>query len=317
VARSGNGRSRRDQLSRRGFLRAGAAGVATLGVACGADGEPDQATPSDGGAKAGAAGSGGDGGTGGAAASGGSAGSAGSVGSAGSTGSGGGSGDGGVVPPGKATVAIVGATDIESAVRRAIALAGGIDEISAGQTVFIKPNAVHGDVAGMPGVITSFEVLSAVVRVVKERGARVIVGDRSARQAGTSDSVFQSSGLTAAMLARGHRSPDARRDAQLHDRNSRLGLPSNPPRHRARPWSGRPSRGRAALRIGDDRRRARSDLSRDLAAERFQKNAQPSGSAVRTVITGQVACRTTFSATLPIKSADKPVRPCVPITTRS
>jgi uncharacterized protein (DUF362 family) len=100
-------------------------------------------------------------------------------------------------------VSIVGATDVERAVRRAIELAGGIEEISAGQTVFIKPNAVHGSVAGMPGVITGFEVLGAVVRLVKERGARVIVGDRSARQVGTSDGVFRQSGLTAAMLAAG------------------------------------------------------------------------------------------------------------------
>ena len=126
---------------------------------------------------------------------------------AGSGGAGAGGGPGGdgssAVPPGKAAVAIVGATDVEAAVRRAIALAGGIDEIRAGQTVFIKPNAVHGSVAGMPGVITGFEVLGAVVRLVKERGARVIVGDRSARQVGTSEAVFQASGLTAAMLAAG------------------------------------------------------------------------------------------------------------------
>jgi uncharacterized protein (DUF362 family) len=185
VANSDDDSTRRDQLSRRGFLRAGAAGVATFGVACATDDErPRPATTGDAG------------GTAGARPDGGTDGAGGSDGRPGRDGSGG-------VPPNGAAVAIVGATDVESAVRRAIALAGGIDAIGAGQTVFIKPNAVHGYVAGFPGVITGFEVLGAVVRIVKERGARVIVGDRSARQVGTSESVFQMSGLRAAMLAAG------------------------------------------------------------------------------------------------------------------
>ena len=175
--------SSRRELSRRRFLHVGAAGVATLGVGCGADGErPPTPTAVDAG------------GTGGAG---------GSDGSTGSEGGPGGDASGSGEPTNKATVAIVGATEIESAVRRAIALAGGLDEIRAGQTVFIKPNAVHGSVAGMPGVITGFEVLGAIVRLVKERGARVIVGDRSARQVGTSADVFRQAGITAAMLAAG------------------------------------------------------------------------------------------------------------------
>jgi uncharacterized protein (DUF362 family) len=52
-------------------------------------------------------------------------------------------------------------------------------------------------------VITGFEVLAALVRLMKERGARVIVGDRSARQVGPSEPVFRFSGLTDAMLAAG------------------------------------------------------------------------------------------------------------------
>jgi uncharacterized protein (DUF362 family) len=105
--------------------------------------------------------------------------------------------------PTTAVVSVVGELDVDAAVARAVELAGGLDAIQPGQTVFIKPNAVHGSVAGMPGVITGFEVLGAVVRLVKERGARVIVGDRSARQVGTSESVFRMSGLTTAMLAAG------------------------------------------------------------------------------------------------------------------
>jgi uncharacterized protein (DUF362 family) len=100
-------------------------------------------------------------------------------------------------------VAIVGGADVENAVRRAIALAGGLDEIRTGQTVFIKPNVVHQGVVGMPGAITSFEVLGAIVRLVKERGARVIVGDRSARQVGPSGPIFERSGIITAMLAAG------------------------------------------------------------------------------------------------------------------
>jgi uncharacterized protein (DUF362 family) len=188
MASSDDDSAGRDQLSRRKFLQAGAAGVAVLGVACGADGTPQEATPPGAGGVGGAAGAGGAGGAGGGAPG----------------GSGpGGAGGGVAIPAGKAAVAIVGASDVERAVRRAIELAGGIEEIRSGQTVFIKPNAVHGAVAGMPGVITGFEVLGALVRMVKERGARVIVGDRSARQVGTSESVFRASGLTAAMQAAG------------------------------------------------------------------------------------------------------------------
>jgi uncharacterized protein (DUF362 family) len=177
MASSDDDSSRRDQLSRRGFLRAGAAGVATLGVGCATEGEgqtPPDPTPA--------------GGSGGAAGSGGEP--------------GGGGGDGGPSSS-KTTVAIVGATDVDRAVRRAVELAGGLDAIRTGQTVFIKPNVVHAGVVGMPGAITSFEVLGALVRLVKERGARVIVGDRSARQVGPSEPIFQRSGLTAAMLAAG------------------------------------------------------------------------------------------------------------------
>lgn len=84
---------------------------------------------------------------------------------------------------GKTIVACVAVSDsgVDLAVRRAIELAGGIDAIQAGQTVFIKPNAVHPFSVGEPGIVTSGAVLAAVVRLVKERGAKVIVGDRSAR----------------------------------------------------------------------------------------------------------------------------------------
>lgn len=87
------------------------------------------------------------------------------------------------VDDGKFIVAGVAVADgeIDPAVRRAITLAGGLDAIQAGQTVFIKPNAVHPFSVGEPGIVTSGAVLASVVALVKERGAKVIVGDRSAR----------------------------------------------------------------------------------------------------------------------------------------
>ena len=99
-------------------------------------------------------------------------------------------------------VAIVRRDDVEEAVARAITLAGGLDEIQEGQTVFIKPNAVSNRGLTTPGIRTSNEVLAAVVRLVKERNpGRIIVGDRSARGF-DSGQVFDTTGMgDAAMMA--------------------------------------------------------------------------------------------------------------------
>ncbi len=76
-------------------------------------------------------------------------------------------------------------------------------KILPGQTVFIKPNAVHGATAGAPGIVTSNEVLKAVIRAVKTRKPGYItVGDRSWRQ-GASWAVFQTTGLEDAALEAG------------------------------------------------------------------------------------------------------------------
>lgn len=71
--------------------------------------------------------------------------------------------------------------DIMAAVREAVIAAGGLDEILPGQTVMIKPNMCGPGIGGRyPGRITTNpEVLRAVIRLCKERGARIIVGDRS------------------------------------------------------------------------------------------------------------------------------------------
>ena len=59
------------------------------------------------------------------------------------------------IPEGMSAVAIVHREAIGDAVRRAIALAGGIDEIQPGQAVFIKPNAVSDRAVGTDGIRTS------------------------------------------------------------------------------------------------------------------------------------------------------------------
>lgn len=106
------------------------------------------------------------------------------------------------IPQGTAVVSVVGGTDVETMVRRAVAMAGGLDAIQPGQTVFIKPNAVYSAKSGT-GIVTSVEVLGAVIRLVKERKpGRIIVGDRSARFF-DSDSVLRMTGLNDAALAAG------------------------------------------------------------------------------------------------------------------
>jgi uncharacterized protein (DUF362 family) len=84
------------------------------------------------------------------------------------------------MPP--ATVSVAGIQQsIEAAVREAVAAAGGLEEIQPGQRVFIKPNMCGpgpGDI-DIGRITTKPEVLRAVIRLVKERGASVLVGDRA------------------------------------------------------------------------------------------------------------------------------------------
>jgi uncharacterized protein (DUF362 family) len=113
--------------------------------------------------------------------------------------------DGGAAPSGdRTTVAIVRNNgDLDATVARAVQLAGGIDAIQPGQSVFIKVNAVSDRALGTPGIRTSNEVIAAVVRLVKQRDpGRIVVGDRSARQF-DSTQVFQNAGIEEAALAAG------------------------------------------------------------------------------------------------------------------
>jgi uncharacterized protein (DUF362 family) len=112
-------------------------------------------------------------------------------------------GDAGSGDNGKIKVVAVKRADLDEAVALAVQLAGGIDEIQEGQTVFIKPNAVSDRAIGTPGIRTSNEVLSAVIRLVKARKpGRIIVGDRSAREFNTMQ-VFQNAGIATAAMAAG------------------------------------------------------------------------------------------------------------------
>lgn len=82
----------------------------------------------------------------------------------------------------RATVALAGSEkSIEQAVREAVKAAGGLNEIEKGQRVIIKPNMVIPSNGGLKTgrVTTNPEVIRAVIRLVKERGAHALVGDRA------------------------------------------------------------------------------------------------------------------------------------------
>ncbi len=81
----------------------------------------------------------------------------------------------------KAVVSIAGVHgSVEEAVREAVEAAGGLAEIEPGQRVMIKPNITGPILWNIypPGRITTdLEVVQAVIRLVKERGAHPLVGD--------------------------------------------------------------------------------------------------------------------------------------------
>ncbi|HEV3119021.1 MAG TPA: DUF362 domain-containing protein [Gemmataceae bacterium] len=82
-----------------------------------------------------------------------------------------------VKSPASADVGIARGSNMEEAVRRAVALAGGMDFIKEGQTVLIKPNVTG---ALKSPTTTNPEVLYAVIKLAAERGPkRIIVADRS------------------------------------------------------------------------------------------------------------------------------------------
>ncbi len=106
-------------------------------------------------------------------------------------------------PTDEATVAIVkGGSSIEDNVRRAVALAGDLDEIKKGETVVIKPNCVSANaVQAAPfadmedgPIATNPEVIRAVIRIVKERNGapeKIFVADNGAFMSNTLDTMIQ------------------------------------------------------------------------------------------------------------------------------
>ena len=91
---------------------------------------------------------------------------------------------------------------LDDAVARAVELAGGLDAIQPGQSVFIKLNAVSDRAVGTAGIRTSNEMIAAVIRLVKTRDpGRIIVGDRSARQFPDTMEVFRKLASAAALDA--------------------------------------------------------------------------------------------------------------------
>ena len=101
-------------------------------------------------------------------------------------------------------VAVVRRDSIDEAVALAVELAGGLDAIKAGDTVFIKINGVSDRAIGTAGIRTSNEMLAAVIKRVKEQSpGTLIVGDRSARQFPDTAAVFANAGITEAALAAG------------------------------------------------------------------------------------------------------------------
>nr|MDO8100347.1 DUF362 domain-containing protein [Candidatus Njordarchaeota archaeon] len=65
--------------------------------------------------------------------------------------------------------------EINEAVRTVVDLAGGID-VKAGESVLIKPNMSCAKPSGS-GLVTSVEVVASLVKLVKDMGAKPLVGD--------------------------------------------------------------------------------------------------------------------------------------------
>lgn len=99
------------------------------------------------------------------------------------------------------TVAIVRArtdySDVEQAVRRAVALAGGVPGLSPGANILVKPNVLNAG-GGETGSTTHKAVVGALVSIVQEAAARAIVGDSSGlRFHGASERALTGTGIRA------------------------------------------------------------------------------------------------------------------------
>lgn len=99
----------------------------------------------------------------------------------------------------KAKTGVARGETAEESVRKAIALAGGLDFVDKGSTVLVKPNVNSDD---PPPATTNGAVLSALIAALKERQpARIIVGDRSVYWGNTIEYMMTTGIYDAARLA--------------------------------------------------------------------------------------------------------------------
>ena len=68
--------------------------------------------------------------------------------------------------------------EIETIVRKAIELVGGLDDVKSGDTVLIKPN-ICAPVPPESAAVTNPDVVRAIANMVREKGARAIIGESS------------------------------------------------------------------------------------------------------------------------------------------
>lgn len=107
-------------------------------------------------------------------------------------------------PTGIANVGVVRKSDVAEMVRSAVELAGGLDEINAGDTVLIKPNITYYDNPNNPRITTTPEVLRTVIQMVKERtGARNITMGEATAFNGNTRQWAQQTGLLAVTQSEG------------------------------------------------------------------------------------------------------------------
>ncbi|MBM3834893.1 MAG: DUF362 domain-containing protein [Verrucomicrobia bacterium] len=89
------------------------------------------------------------------------------------------------------------ANNYPEAIREGLESVGFFQNVSSGSTVFLKPNLTFPTY--QPGVMTSFECLSAVTKLLREGGYRVIIGeaDSGGYNRFSMDEVFERMGIRA------------------------------------------------------------------------------------------------------------------------
>jgi uncharacterized protein (DUF362 family)/Pyruvate/2-oxoacid:ferredoxin oxidoreductase delta subunit len=84
--------------------------------------------------------------------------------------------------------------NVEESVREALDKIGGLpQDMGKGKTVLIKPNFIRAEPSSV-GTTTSLEVIESVVKIVRETGAKMIIGEASGNQYDTEE-IFKFVGL--------------------------------------------------------------------------------------------------------------------------